>query len=104
MSPPTTGRRGLTADTCSEPRTRVVRLMVVLPGEGPGGPRLPHPEGERPCRHPGRPAAKEGCRPASRGCALALMTEQLLCAPSTRAREPCNRMDLTLSTGSVQFA
>jgi len=39
------------------------------------GPRLPIAgPGKRPGRHPEHPTAEEGCRPASRGCALALMT------------------------------
>ena len=38
------------------------------------GPRLPRTLPRRPGRHPEHPTAEEGCRPASRGLALALMT------------------------------
>ncbi len=44
---------------------------------GPGrmsGPRLPAVVARRPGRHPEHPTAEEGCRPASRGLTLALLT------------------------------
>ena len=53
------------------PQERLVALFLVVGGIlfalAGGGCR-------RPGRHPGHPTAREGCRPASRGLLLALMT------------------------------
>src|SRR6202000_3296156 len=59
------------------------------PGPGPALARLPAGSGPRP--HPGHPTAEEGCRPASRGLALALMTLRRTVPDGRRGRTPGGR-------------
>src|SRR5207244_6878416 len=66
-------------------------LHDALPISGSGPRRrvsaLAHPDRDGPCHHPGHPTAEEGCRSASRGFALTLVTRGTYQTESRRRSE-----------------
>ncbi|GEA87821.1 hypothetical protein CCE01nite_17700 [Cellulomonas cellasea] len=79
VSAPTTGRSPLSgARVVAQVVASAITDMVLLDrsvgtrGEDPA--LAVRRSAARPGRHPGHPTAEEGCRPASRGFVLALMT------------------------------
>ena len=74
------------AAACRAGRRELCFRWVTVIGGTPGPRACTHPGRARPGPHPGHPTAKEGCRPASRGLSLVLVTWSNHTRDATRRR------------------